>query len=941
MSLSIELKAAALLLPLLALSLTACGPLALEPAAARSTFESDWHLLADRTWIGERHWANRLQDWRVADGGVECVEARPAFGMRTLHVLTHRLDAVGEGSFRMTVRVDARDGDRTGSAAGFLVGAGGRHVDYRLTSQVHGTSAEDGGYLTLMDAEGRVGFVDFEQPVEGGRENGWTMQSRRSLDDFTAIEEDVTLAGQGFGEGGPAPVLLELVGANFDGRRTLTLTSRSTENGEVLSSAYWESVPESAFDGAVAVVSHRGPEGSDVGFRFSDWRLAGELVQHDPERAFGPIMFVHYSLDAQPDGTARLGMTAQAGPLGPDDARTATLEIAGKRGGFEEVATAQFAPDSATFHFVTEGLDPAKAMRFRVRYAPTDAEGEELRRRVSYYEGEWPAQPEGEELTIAVLNCQKSYTGGLRWNENGLWFPHREVRDHAAAHEPDLLYFAGDQIYEGDLSPAVRSPYDRSIGDYLHKWYRHGWSFGELTRRLPSIVVPDDHDVYHGNIWGNAGVRLEGPDGTSAQDSGGYTRPPAFVNAVHRTQVAHLPPTVDEVGTLANGITTYHTDLNWGGGSFAILDDRMYKSPPAILVPEGKVKNGWFQAEGFDPVEGADVPNAVLLGPSQEAFLGDWAKDWRGAWFKACLSQTPFANVATIPAGANGGSVIPSLKVPKMGEYVTGDKRAADTDSNGWPQAARNRSVALLRRAGAFHLTGDQHLGSTLRYGVDEFDDAGFVLSSPAIANTWPRRWFPSPSDRQAGPLVAPGAPEYTGRYFDGFGNRMTVHAVANPRQEGVEPSRLHNRAPGYGIVRVIRDQTVAGGGHVLLEAWPRHMDPTQAGAAPYPGWPVSFALGDGDGRKPVGFLPTLQLQLEEDEAAAVEVSLDSGGTQECVYCRPAVGPTFSAPVFESEGSYSVTVSVSGPEGDWEWTRGGLRPQGEGSGSSLPVSRAR
>ena len=97
-----------------------CGPLALEPAARHSIFESDWHRLGDRTWIGERHWANRLQDWRVVNGGVECVEARPAFGMRTLHMLTHRLEEAGEGSFRMTVNVDAPAGDRAESAAGFL-----------------------------------------------------------------------------------------------------------------------------------------------------------------------------------------------------------------------------------------------------------------------------------------------------------------------------------------------------------------------------------------------------------------------------------------------------------------------------------------------------------------------------------------------------------------------------------------------------------------------------------------------------------------------------------------------------------------------------------------------------------------------------------------------------------------------------------------------------
>ncbi|WP_145196160.1 alkaline phosphatase D family protein [Planctomycetes bacterium Poly30] len=835
-----------------------CGVLALAPDAPASTFRSDWHELQDRTWIGEKHWANRLQDWRVAEGTLECVEARPAFGMRTLHLLTHRLVDGKEGSFRSRVQVDAVDGSRAGSAAGFLVGAGGEHVDYRLTSQVHGTSAEDGGFLALLDGDGKVFFADFEQPIEAGGGNQWVMQTNRELVDFGRPATGVTFTGDGFGAAGPVPVELELVGASFDGRRTFILTAREARNGgEVLSTASWEDVPVSAFDGAVALVSHRGPEGADRGYRFAEWTLAGELVASAPERAFGPILFVHYTVDVdadvEPETSGRLGLTAQAGPLGVEDARTATLELAEGSGRFREVAEAKFVPDSATFHFVVEGLDPGREHRFRVRYAPVDEDGDEIAKRVSYYEGVIAAEPDSEELTIASLSCQKSFTGGLRWNESGLWFPHTEVRDHVAAHGPHLLYFAGDQIYEGDLTAPARGsnvPLETSIHDYLHKWYRHGWSFGDLTRRLPTVVVTDDHDVFHGNIWGNAGVRMKGPEGTSAQDSGGYVMSPAFVNAVHRTQVAHLPPTRDSIGTLANGITTYHTELTWGGGSFAILNDRMYKSPPAILVPEGKVKNGWFQAEGFDPAKRADVPGAVLLGQGQEDFLAEWASDRSGAWFKACLSQTPLANVATLPAGASGGSVIPSLAVPLPGEYVEGDERAADTDSNGWPQTPRNRAVALLRRASAFHLTGDQHLGSTLRYGVDDFDDAGFVLSSPAVANTWPRRWFPDPSERQAGPPIATDAPDYTGRYFDGFGNRMTVLAVANPRANGVEPERLHGRAPGYGIVRVTRDSEAAGGGRVTFEAWPRHVDPKAEGAAPFEGWPVRFSLGDGGERR-------------------------------------------------------------------------------------------
>lgn len=833
-----------------------CGPLAIEPAVQTENYASVWDQTPDRTWVHESTWANRLQDWRVVDGGLECVESRDRFGMRTLQLLSHRLGHQGrDGSFRTSVTADAMEGDRTGSAAGFLVGSGGAHVDPRLTAQVHGTAAEDGGCLALMDGSGRARLLDFESPIAKSTGGQWVMRTDGALGDFQALD-GVVVAGPGFGDAGPRRVRLELVGARFDGARSLTLTVRDGVTGDVLSTASLTSAPgvafggvfEGAFDGAVALVSHRGPKAaaqegkkapSGKGYTFHDWDLGGELVEHTPEMAFGPIMFVHYTVDERGKGGARLRMTAQAGLLGEDDARTATLELENSKGRFEVAGVAEYVDESATFHFEVDGIDSTEERAYRVRYVPADRSGDSVRGAEQLYGGVIAAAPPEGEMTIGVLSCQKSYTGGLKWNENGLWFPHRDVRDHVAAHDPHLLYFGGDQIYEGDLTPAVRSPYGAAIGDYLMKWYRHGWSFGELTRRLPTVVVTDDHDVYHGNIWGNAGVTMDAPrEGMSRQDRGGYVMGTPFVNAVHRTQVSHLPAPY-ESAPLEGGITTYHTTLEWGGGSFAILSDRMYKSPPAVVIDGGLFKNGWSQNPEFDAAASADARGATLLGPSQLQMLGEWGEGWRGrSWFRACLSQSPFANVATIPSAASSGSVIPGMAVPKPGEYVMGDKRAADGDSNGWPQTGRNLAVAALRDAGAFHLAGDQHLGSTLRYGLDGFDDAGYVLASPAVANTWPRRWYPNPDDRQPGGSIERGVKSPLGRFFDGFGNRMTVLAVANPIRTGVEPTALHDRMPGYGIVRVSR---ATGGASVVFEAWPRFGHPDDPEAEPYAGWPVEF----------------------------------------------------------------------------------------------------
>jgi alkaline phosphatase D len=137
-----------------------------------------------------------------------------------------------------------------------------------------------------------------------------------------------------------------------------------------------------------------------------------------------------------------------------------------------------------------------------------------------------------------------------------------------------------------------------------------------------------------------------------------------------------------------------------------------------------------------------------------------------------------------------------------------------------------------MRQALAFHIAGDQHLGSTIQYGIDDWNDASWAICVPSVANIFPRRWFPP----QPGRNRKPDSPRYTGEYLDGFGNRMTVHAVSNPTARGIEPAALYDRAPGYGIVafdRATRNITMAN--------WPRWVDPSAPGAQPYEGWPITI----------------------------------------------------------------------------------------------------
>ena len=61
--------------------LAAASSLAAQRGSAQEpelfSFQSQWSRAHDRVWLGPEFWANPLQDWRIAAGRIECVNAAP------------------------------------------------------------------------------------------------------------------------------------------------------------------------------------------------------------------------------------------------------------------------------------------------------------------------------------------------------------------------------------------------------------------------------------------------------------------------------------------------------------------------------------------------------------------------------------------------------------------------------------------------------------------------------------------------------------------------------------------------------------------------------------------------------------------------------------------------------------------------------------------------
>jgi phosphodiesterase/alkaline phosphatase D-like protein len=803
---------------------------AAPPPAEQAEFASDWHKCHDRVWLGPNYWSNPLQDWRLHDGRIECIHAALD---RNVQLLTYDLDP-RLGKLQMSVRIGRVAGGAINSgqgSAGFRIGAQGPLQEYR-NNAIYGVGIN-------------AGFT-----AQGGLFIGDVLSAKPKTIDTNVEAIELRLSA-------------EPTGTTY----TLALEAHDPASGKLLGRVTRENLAPEQLVGNLALVANfgrptPGPRGKGAippagpgadRFWFADWQAGGGKFVIHPEREFGPILFNHYTLSG-----GIMKMTAQMPPLGPDDSTIVRLETKSTREGdsWQSIAEATIHPEARTATFRVEQWPSDRDVPYRLAYT--------LRNKTDFpptyhYYGNIRRDPVDKPvLTVADVSCNIHAA-----------FPNELFTANMARLNPDLIAFVGDQFYESTGGyGVVQKPLESAILDYLRKWYIHGWTWRHLTRDRPSVSLPDDHDVYQGNIWGESGGPRHG-----TQEMGGYDMPAEWVNVVHRTQTSHHPDPYDPTPIRQN-ISVYYGPLTYGRVSFAVIADRMFKTGPEGKVPPTGGRGDHVKDEKFDP-RTADLPGLELLGEGQMKFLRQWASDWRGADMKAVISQTIF----TAMASTHGGNR---------------ERLRADYDANGWPQTPRNNALREIRKAVAVHIAGDQHLPAVVHYGIDEHRDGPVAFAGPAVNVGYPRWWEPT----ESGQNRAPDAPENTGDFLDHFGNRMTVLAVANgaiePRKSLLES--VHDKASGLGLVRFDKQRRT-----VTFECWPYLAHPQ--GDQQFPGWPVTVNMLDHYGRRAVALLPTLEIR----GLANPVVQVIAEPTGEIVYTLRIAGTTYQPRVF-APGKYTVRV---------------------------------
>ena len=804
------------------LLLLLCSPCLLHAGE----FSSDFKNTHDRVWLGEEYWANPMEDWLVRDGRIVC--ARNGAN-RNVHLLAYGLNSDDpSASFVLSVRMGVEEKTKRGSA-GFLVGV-----------------------IDQETRDPRASLLMGKGMAVGVRTNGKLFIGKEESRGEVSSLEDFILK-------------LEAVPSKKKGFHVLHLSALEGGTGKEQTRLSSQKIKSEILAGNMAIGCNIDPQSNAKGggklsrFWFSEWKAKGGMVKARPDLAFGPILYAMHTLSR---GT--LALTAQMPPLGEKEANSVRLDAKDGSGKWTKQAVAQIDPLSRTATFRVKEWDDSRDVAYRVVFEDRKKDGSAKER---YFEGVIRKDPvDKKEVVVAGFTGNKATA-----------FPNSKLVENVRIVNPDVLFFSGDQIYEDVGGYGIhRSPVDLAVLNYLRKIYLWGWAFRDLMRERPTIALPDDHDVYQGNIWGESGRDCGGIKGHS---QGGYAMHEDFVNAVQRTQTDHHPAPFDPT-PVERGIGVYYGDMIYGRVGFAILEDRKFKSGPEGKVNYWKGRPDHVNDPEFDP-SSVDKEGLVLLGGRQLRFLRHFAGDWKGTDLKVALSQTIFCNLANYHGGGQ--------------QYLV-----ADLDSNGWPQAGRNRALAELRRGFVFHYAGDQHLASIVRHGIDDWGDAGFSFCVPSIAAGYPRSWLPDKEGRPVRNRPEPGLPN-TGEYKDGLANKLSVFAIGNPAAQNRKGrlATLHDKASGFGIAR-FNTKT----GSITMECWRLLIDaanpkPTDQ----FPGWPKTIRYTDNYGREPVAHLPNIEITGMKNPVIQVK---DSEG--KLVYALRIRSNSYRPPVFDKEETYEVRV---------------------------------
>ena len=305
--------------------------------APSGAFSDNWDSTPDQPWAGPGYWANRLQDWQVSGGRVQCISGTR--DQLTLHRPGTSIRGNGE-NFSFSVRTGLNTGSHSaGSRAGFLLGAG-PNLDWRAALLVHDGLGRDFGLFLGITGGGNLVIEDYST---GAVTTLATTTATGGFAQNTRLELAATY------NGGP-------------GTYTVTLTAFNAANTQI--GTVNISVPSDRVLGALGLLTHRGSTSATHWFDAFAGSGAGLNPESDRHLA---ILGAMHTLSK-----GKLKITAQLPPLSLATNPTVALDT-WNGSAWTNIATAPVDNtdnlSSYTATFAVPGWNDAADTPYRLRVA--------------------------------------------------------------------------------------------------------------------------------------------------------------------------------------------------------------------------------------------------------------------------------------------------------------------------------------------------------------------------------------------------------------------------------------------------------------------------------------------------------------------------------------------------------------------------------------------
>ncbi len=547
-------------------------------------YESNLPKGIKRHWISEYFWANRLEDWQLSNGRIECINAK--LPLRTVHLLPYSI-STDSGSVHLEVEIGTisdNDSLKITDFAGIMLGAGDLNDDFRKRALIHGAHTPSSGIIAAVNGNGKILFLDGANHGEllnlaAAEEISVLKYSKAGL----FLQIDITPEGDGYS------VLLSII---------------DKKSGSTLSYAKVIGIDRKKIQGNIALVANGGRDLNDASFWFENLIVKGNKLSYKSNETISPIVGTHFTnFDSQ------LNLLAQFMPLSRQDSKEVVLEITQySKEQWQTIGKAKIDTFSFTAKFQIPIPNPDLIYQYRIAYK-AKGEGEP---KMIYYKGIIPKNVEKQNLVKLALFSNTFFTDKHLTNTNfdftqsNLLLPNKLLNQDIQKQKPDLCVFFGGQVNEHTLEVASYSSFYELKMNYLYKWYLWFWQFGELTAKYPSILLPNNTDYFISIQENNKKEALTQKlkDKKDAED---------FLKLVSSTQCFSNKFVSNENYDLKNG------SFKFGNINFAFLANNRIDTTLLLLK---------------------SLPNDTLPNP-HENFLLRWTSDWQHSEIKAILTHYP------------------------------------------------------------------------------------------------------------------------------------------------------------------------------------------------------------------------------------------------------------------------------------------------------------